>query len=71
MFCLSRNMRGYPLLEIIMKSIIKRLFYVTLQFDPLGLWPIFFNTFLTPGCERCEMMQELTYLFTDINKTGP
>ena len=23
----------------------------------LGLWPIFFNTFLTPGCKRCVMQQ--------------
>ena len=27
---------------------------------PLGLWPNFFDTFLTPGWERCVMIQLLT-----------
>ena len=37
-----------PFIEIIKKeSIIKRLFYVNLQFDSLGLWPISIDTFLT------------------------
>ena len=47
----------WSLLEIIIQeSIIKTLILCdfTIQ-PPLGLWSIFFNTFFTPGCERCDV----------------